>query len=464
MVNHMRNKWKKRVKVGIFAILFVLIYLVATLVIPPAFHSRAGAVELPQAATGERVACIEGNMDALIWRIRLIEAANEEIILSTFGFGTGDSGRDMTAALLAAAERGVQIRLLLDGYNGAGALRDSAELQALSAHPNVQLRLYNKLNLLTIWDSNYRMHDKYLIVDREMYLLGGRNTNDLFLGNYSANPNIDRDILVVGSSRSGSARQLVDYFHRVWGLKDCSDEGYSPSARTKMTQSMMKLHYEDMKWKLPDAFCFDNWTGSTIPAQGICLLTGEIEPENKAPTLWKKLVLSMSQGREVLIQTPYVICGDEMYDDLSSLVSKGTNVTILTNSPETGANPFGCTDLQNQRKNILDTGAELLEYAGAHSLHAKTILIDDNISIVGSFNLDMRSAYLDTETMLLIDCPELNAQLRGQMDDLARQSLRRTADGQEIPGESYRRGELSFWQSIGYFFLRVIEGLFRHLL
>lgn len=460
----MAKKCKKRAKVTIFALLFVIIYLLTTLVIPPAFHPKAGAVELPQAATGERVACVESNMDALIWRIRLIEAAREEIILSTFGFGTGDSARDLTATLLAAAERGVQIRLLLDGYNGAGALKESAELQALSAHPNVQLRLYNKLNLLTLWDVNYRMHDKYLIVDREMYLLGGRNTNDLFLGNYSANPNIDRDILVVGSSMAGSAGQLVDYFHRVWNLKDCSDESYSSSARTKLTQSMMKVHYADMKWRFPEAFGFENWEDATIPAQGICLLTGEIEPENKAPTLWKKLVLSMSQGRDVLIQTPYIICGEEMYDDLSSLVSGGTKVTVLTNSPETGANPFGCTDLINQRSNILDTGAELLEYAGAHSLHAKTLLIDDNISIVGSFNLDMRSAYLDTETMLLIDCPELNAQLRGQMDDLAQQSLRRTADGQQIPGNDYRRGELSFWESIGYFFLRIIEGLFRHLL
>lgn len=460
----MANSRKKRVKISIFALLFIIIYLVATLVIPPAFHPKAGAVELPQTASGERVACIEGNMDALIWRIRLIEAAQEELILSTFGFGTGDSARDMTAALLAAAERGVQVRLLLDGYNGAGSLKDSAELQALSAHPNVQLRLYNKLNLLTLWDVNYRMHDKYLIADRKMYLLGGRNTNDLFLGNYSADPNIDRDILVVGSSMEGSAGQLVDYFHRVWSLKDCSDESYSPSARTKLTQSMMKVHYEDMKWRFPDAFFFDNWVGATMPAQGICLLTGEIQPENKAPILWKKLVLSMSQGHEVLIQTPYVICGDEMYNDLSALVSGGTKVTILTNSPETGANPFGCTDLQNQRGNILDTGAVLLEYAGDHSLHAKTLLIDDNISIVGSFNLDMRSAYLDTETMLLIDCPELNAQLRDQVENLAQQSLRRTPDGQQVPGGSYRSGEMSFWQSVGYFFLRIIEGLFRHLL
>lgn len=460
----MRKKWKKRLKVSLLAVLFVIIYLVATLVLPPAFHPKAGAVTLPESATGERVACVDSNLDALIWRIRMIESAREEIILSTFGYGTGDSARDLNAALLAAADRGVQIRLLLDGYNGAGALKDSAELQALSAHPNVQLRLYNKLNLLTLWDANYRMHDKYLIVDREMYLLGGRNTNDLFLGNYSATPNIDRDILVVNSSMEGSAGQLVNYFHQVWSLDCCSEEDYAPSARTKMTQAQMKIHYEDMKWTYIEAFDFTNWQGETIPARGVSLLTGEIQPKVKAPTLWKKLVLSMSQGQDVLIQTPYVICGEEMYDDLSALRAGGTKVTILTNSPETGANPFGCTDLQNQRKNIVSTGANLLEYAGAHSIHAKLILIDDSISIVGSFNLDMRSAYLDTETMLMIDCPELNAQLREQMGVMAEQSLRRTPTNEEIPGPNYQPGELSFWQSVAYFLLRIFEGLFRHLL
>jgi hypothetical protein len=65
----MANSRKKRVKISIFALLFIIIYLVATLVIPPAFHPRAGAVELPQTASGERVACIEGNMDMFVSKL-----------------------------------------------------------------------------------------------------------------------------------------------------------------------------------------------------------------------------------------------------------------------------------------------------------------------------------------------------------------------------------------------------------
>lgn len=97
-----------------------LIYAIGALAILPAIRPQ-GEAALPEMAAGERVACMEDNDEALVWRIRTIEAAQEEIILSTFGFGSGGAGRDMTAALLAAADRGVQVKILLDGYRGEKA-------------------------------------------------------------------------------------------------------------------------------------------------------------------------------------------------------------------------------------------------------------------------------------------------------------------------------------------------------
>ena len=90
--------------------------------------------------------------------------------------------------------------------------------------------------------------------------------------------------------------------------------------------------------------------------------------------------------------------------------------------------------------------------------------MDENISIIGSFNLDMRSAYIDTETRLVIDCPALNAQLRGQMEDMAGQSLRTEPDGTEEAGKRYEEGDMGFWRSLGHGLLRLVEWPFRHLL
>ncbi len=454
----------RALRYGLTALAMVLVFLIGSLVLPPAFHPAAEAVTLPQAATGERVACIDDNTQALIWRIRMIEAAQERIVLSTFGFGTGDAGQDLSAALYRAAQRGVKIQLLLDGYHGVSALEDSSALMALATMESVEVRVYNKIDLLNVWKANYRMHDKYLIVDNDMYLLGGRNSNDLFLGDYSATPNIDRDILVYGTGAEGSLGQLNDYFYEVWAQPDCKRYTYSKTDGLDDARRALERRYERLKELYPAAFGFTDWQGQTLAAEGVSLLAGQTQVGTKAPVLWKQLCACMAQGRQVWIQTPYVICGSEMYEDLSALTAGGTQVTILTNSPETGANPFGCTDLRNQRDNILDTGAILLEFAGEHSLHAKAILVDDNISIVGSFNLDMRSAYIDTETMLLIDCPALNAQLRGQMDEMAAQSLCTQPDGTETAGADYEKGELGVFKAIGYFFLGLVEGPFRHLL
>lgn len=448
---------KRILKPAVIAVIVLLVYIIGSLVLPPLFRPRTDPVSLSDGNTGERVACIDDNTDALVWRLRMIENARDEIILSTFGFSTGSSGKDILCALHAAAQRGVTVRLLLDGFHGGKAVRNSDEFQALAALPNVELRLYNEIDLLQPWKANYRMHDKYLLVDREMYLLGGRNTNDLFLGDYSSNPNLDRDILVLGS---GSAGQLYTYFETVWTQPDC--KVYAGQSGDTALESLQN-RYESLKKTYPEAFGFSGWEEQTMPAERVTLLTGEAHVGTKAPTLWKSLCAYMEQGQQILIQTPYVICGGEMYDDLTTL-SSGRTVTILTNSPQTGANPFGCADYLNQKDRILATGASILEYAGAHSLHAKTILIDDNISIVGSFNMDMRSAYIDTETMLVIDCPALNAQLRQGTADMAQESVLIAPDGTQTPGGHYKQAVLPFWDNLGIRLLQTVEGLFRHLL
>ena len=135
----------------------------------------------------------------------------------------------------------------------------------------------------------------------------------------------------------------------------------------------------------------------------------------------------------------------------------------MTNAIESGANPFGCTDYLNEKKNILATGSEVFEVSCEQSLHTKTILVDDHISMIGSYNLDLRSTYLDTELMLVIDCPELNQCLRENASVKAEQSRHVLPDGTENEGPDFQ-GEMPFYKKAGYFLLRLLTGLFRYLL
>lgn len=125
------------------------------------------------------------------------------MILSTFDFRHDEAGLDMLAALLDAADRGVEVDLFVDGFNAMLQMEGNSYFYALSSHPKVKVTIYNPINLLKPWLLMARMHDKYVIVDDTAYLLGGRNTFGYFLGSYEGHKNYDRDILVYNTGSPG---------------------------------------------------------------------------------------------------------------------------------------------------------------------------------------------------------------------------------------------------------------------
>ena len=93
-----------------------------------------------------------------------------------------ENGTKLLAALNHAASKGIKIQLLIDGIYQQLFLAKSRDFQALASWENVEVGVYNPVTPAHLLKVNYRMHDKYLIIDEKMYLLGGRNSNDIFLG------------------------------------------------------------------------------------------------------------------------------------------------------------------------------------------------------------------------------------------------------------------------------------------
>ena len=151
----------------------------------------------------ERVRLLETPEEALFWRLKLITDATEEIRLSTYDMRSDTSGRYVMAALWEAAERDVTVDILVDGMSGVARLRRKPHFKALRTHPNVRVKFHNPVHLLKPRKSMIRLHDKYLIADDEVYLLGGRNINDLFMHPESDDCNFDRDILVRAEEPDG---------------------------------------------------------------------------------------------------------------------------------------------------------------------------------------------------------------------------------------------------------------------
>ena len=444
-----------------------LLYAVLTAILVPLPQKEATGElwsqyeeRLRTEAAPERVKSIESAEDALLYRLRLIENAEEEIVFSTFDLRADGSGQDIMAALYGAAQRGVRVRVIVDGLNGFLHLQNSGVLRALAAEENVEVRFYDPIDLLRPWKLNYRLHDKYLIADGEKYILGGRNTNDLFLGSYQEEQNIDRDLLVVSDGGEGtSVSQLLSYFESVWS----QPENRTITGKASSQTDALRERDAFLRSGFPEAFAAVDWEAETTAVVRVSLFSGSPRAEDKAPELWDALVRLMAQGDDVLLQTPYIICNHKMYDDLEQLAAS-RQVRALTNAVENGANPSGCSDYLREKQNILSRGLDVYEVICGQSLHTKTILIGDDLSVVGSFNADMRSAYLDTELMLVVESEEVNAALRQESVQYIDQSRLALHDGGTEYGARFEETALPWAKRALYGVLSVVSRPVRHLL
>lgn len=137
----------------------------------------------------------------------------------------------------------------------------------------------------------------------------------------------------------------------------------------------------------------------------------------REPVVYAKMTGLMQQAdEEVRFHTPYIICNEWMLEQLKEICDRTEAVIMMTNSVAKNGNPFGAMDYAKHKEEILDTGVQILEYDGGVSYHGKCFTIDDNLAGIGSFNWDIRSAYLDTEMMLVINSRELNADLKREME------------------------------------------------
>ena len=433
---------------------------------------------------GERIRCIDDNEEALLWRLRMIGAAKKSIVLATFDLRADESGTDLLAALNHAAEKGVEIKLLIDGIYQQLFLNGSKEFQALAARENVEVGVYNPVSPVGIFKLNYRMHDKYVIVDDKMYLLGGRNSNDIFLGDYTTDVNVDRDILVCDTTngKGESLQELEAYFQQIWN-EDCvkikggrkknsseisvseeaaddsegtesnlknpdivngksnaeneiTDETQERLSKYEKQYQSLEMRYASLKEKYTDIEDYSSWQEDTIPANKITLVNNGTHAGPKTPLVLQTIRYLAKNADNVTIQTPYVICNGYMYDTLNEIASHA-QLKIILNAVEKGSNPWGCTDYLNQKKKILNTGADVYELMNEVPVHTKAVLLDDRLSVVGSYNLDMRSTYLDTELMLVIDSKELNQQIQSTEGTYIEKSKEVLSNGQQTEGLQY---------------------------
>ena len=175
----------------------------------------------------------------------------------------------------------------------------------------------------------------------------------------------------------------------------------------------------------------------------------------------------MAQSDEkIVFHTPYIMCNKYMLQRLSKICSDNDNVWLMTNSVANNGNPFGATDYLLHKSDIIDTGVNILEYDEGVSYHGKCFTIGDRITGIGSFNWDMRSAYLDTELMLIIDSTELTSAMQKEMNAYEENALIVTGSDSYISsdGTAATPKEISKKRKLRIALIKPIDWLIRFLM
>ncbi|MDO4709259.1 MAG: phospholipase D family protein [Pseudomonadota bacterium] len=410
--------------------------------LPPQAESSALAAHfLPQIQAHPGLSGVyplRDGRDAFLARLALAEAAQHTLDVQYYIWHDDTSGRLLLQSLYKAAERGVRVRLLLDDNNTKGI---DGLLAAVNAHPNIEVRLFNPFMqrgfrpvayLSDFFRLNRRMHNKSFTADGTVTIIGGRNVGDEYFGAGNGVMFADLDVSAAGAA----ARDVGQDFDRYWA----SESAYpaeniisaaavpfdtAPAQNAETRDYLKALAASDFARQLGEGSLPLEWVKTTLisddPAKGL----GKALPEN---TVLAHIgpVMDAAQ-KELLIVSPYFVPTQNGTDWLGALAQKGKNVTVLTNS-------LSATDVApvhagyaKYRKDLLRAGVRLFELkpdatvtaaekgavggSSGASLHAKTFAVDGQTLFVGSFNMDPRSAQLNTEMGFLIDSPTLAAQL-----------------------------------------------------
>jgi putative cardiolipin synthase len=418
--------------------------------------------------------------EALDWRLAAIDAARHSLDLQYYvWFGDG-VGQLLMSHVIAAADRGVKVRILFDDLNTLlhdmthVELRDAA-LTRIARHPNIEIRVFNawrERGLLgraaeSLWDFerlNRRMHNKQMVADNHVAILGGRNIGDEYFGMHREFNFEDLDVLGIGPV----ARQASAVFDRYWNSAWVRPIPVTAAATPDIT-------HPDRLLPLAAPLHTQRSAGqgaARLTRLGALLLPGtsrvHADSPSRAPGARNRMpeafrALLRAAAREVLIVNAYVIPDEALIDDLRALHQRGVTVRLLTNSLASHDVPAVNSHYEVWRERLLHAGvalhelrADIAPQGSVLGLHTKAMVIDRQLSFIGSMNLDPRSELLNAEMGIAIDSAPLAQALAARIErDLgAQRSWRVAQDAQghlswtSDAGTLSRQPARSLWQRI----------------
>lgn len=394
--------------------------------------------------------------EAFLARLAMVEAAQRTLDMQYYIWRDDVVGTTFADRLLAAADRGVKIRLLLDNTTDAQVEVSSA---ALAAHPNIQVAFFNPMtDLKGIFAGNpipvigeidrmqSRMHNKLMIADGALVMGGGRNLGAPYFGVDRRHNMRDLDFLAAGPVVEAAVRSFQLYWRSP--LTRMGDQT-KITDRDRETLQDLRRHIARKKRRLaarsgrPFPLSLSRAESlDTLHKIVSRMIWAEYEfvadpPERMMrqghlpSPVWRSIENTVRGARShVVMHAAYFIPQKDTLDLLQAATARGVQVQVLTNSLASIDGLAAMAGIANRRTAVLDCGINLFElnshaadrkdYIHARRLtplgmHTKSFVVDDRLSFIGSYNMDPRSKYINTETGVIIRSPAFAARMKSYL-------------------------------------------------
>jgi len=386
--------------------------------------------------------------EAFIIRLALADLAERSLDMQYYVWDGDTTGRIIVDRVMKAAERGVRVRLLVDDpyYKSSDPVK-----AALDAHPNVEIRLFNPL-INRRWSAldfivdfgrvNRRMHNKLMVADNAAAIVGGRNVGDIYYGvNTTANYR-DLDVLAVGPV----VRELSGVFDRYWNspstvpIAAIVDRAYGAADLNAILHRLREeIAAADYPYPIDQDLDELAAQGAEVRDNLVWAHGRVIADDPEAIALGKESddVVEFIRERvaqlkeELLVESPYSVLPARAQATVKALHERNVRVRMLTNSLASNDMLPAHSGYAKTRRRLLENGMELYELrpdtdafrpgwslrsgGSRAALHTKAMAFDREAVFIGSFNLDPRSAAINTEAGLYIESPELAEKLTAYM-------------------------------------------------
>jgi cardiolipin synthase C len=423
---------------------------------------------------GNRVALLEGGYDALLLRVHLIRHAQRSIEVQTFIWGNDECGRLLIYELIEAAKRGVKVRIIAD-HLFSDQDPDTVAFLA-TAHPNFEIKHYrpafsrikpSRLQLLlaglkSFHAINQRMHNKIMLFDDAVLVTGGRNIENSYFDHATGLNYRDRDVLAVGPV----ARAAAESFGEFWSFRHAVPSRELTDVAAVIARGNFRRYPRREDWdfgglfgtldrEAGDAALITERFGAKLQPVEKALFIADVPGKGRGffsanARITRELRGTLEQARSrITIQTPYLVLSKPAQRLIAEMHGKnpGLVIRVSTNSFASTDNLAAYSANYRLRSDYIEKlslqvhefkpqpaarpqlfphyeqmAARARQLHGPDgerpflSLHAKSLVVDDRVAFVGSYNLDPRSENLNCEAGLLVEDAAFARALRAEID------------------------------------------------